>query len=49
MYTDVLFGANRLYVKQFVRERDRTDSWTVEFSKIRISSFFIFFFSFLLL
>ena len=34
MCMEVLFDINRLYIKQLVRERDSTNSRTVEFLKV---------------
>ena len=40
MCMEVLFGVNRLYIKQLVHERDSTNRRTVEFTRVRILSFF---------
>ena len=50
MYMEVLFGINRLYIRQLVYKRDSTNSRTVEFPKVLLSIFslFLFYLSFII-
>ena len=43
MCMEVLFGINYLYIRQLVYKRDSTNSRTVEFPKVLLSIFSLFF------